>query len=100
MRPAIEVWEDAFRTWDDAPINPARIGDEDRAAAAVIEAYAAEREAAAHAKAVAEIVAELRDEAHMAHIRRPDPDAALQAYAAALSNAADHIEAKFGGRDG
>lgn len=52
------------------------------------------------AELVAEIVAELRDEAHMAHIRRPDPDAALQAYAAALSNAADAIEAKFGGRDG
>ena len=48
LRPAVEVWEDAYRAWDDAPIIPDRIGkvngegysfvDEDRAAAAVIEA--------------------------------------------------------------
>ena len=48
LRPAVDVWEDACRAWDDAPINPDRIGkvngegysfvDEDRAAAAVIEA--------------------------------------------------------------
>ena len=48
LRPAVDVWEDAYRAWDDAPINPDRIGkvngegysfvDEDRAAAAVIEA--------------------------------------------------------------
>ena len=80
MRPAIEVWEDAFRTWDDAPINPARIGDEDRAAAAIIEADRAEL--------VAEIVEYLqqldatRDESNL------------------IGWAAQRVQAEFGGRDG
>ena len=90
MRPAIEVLAEVM----DAYFREDRV-ENGEAAAAVIEADRAE----VRAKVVAEIAAELRDEAHMAHIRRPDPDAALQAYAAALSNAADHIEAKFGGRD-
>lgn len=80
MRPAIEVWHDAYQEWADTegPIEQWAIKP-----AAVIEAYAAEREAAAHAKAVAEIVAELRSVGSMP----------AQIYA-------DHIEAKFGGRDG
>lgn len=81
MRPAIEVWKEAigvcFREY----------GVEDgEAATAVIEVYAAEREAAAHAKAVAEIVAELRSRAD-----EPWDRAVILA---------DHIQAKFGGRDG
>ena len=78
MRPAIEVWEDAFRTWDDAPINPARIGDEDRAAA-IIEADRAEL--------VAEIVAMIHEQFDAPHII----DAGRKVAAM--------IEAKFGGRD-
>ena len=45
MVEAMALWEDAYRAWDDAPINPDRIGDEDRAAAAVIADALAERDA-------------------------------------------------------
>lgn len=81
MRPAIEVGLQVLG-WGRAG-NPKR-------AAAVIEAYAAEREAAAHAKAVAEIVAELRDQSDEKQDRE---------WMGPL-DIADYIEAKFGGRDG
>ena len=81
LRDAMAVWEEAYRAWEDAPINPDRIGDEDRAAAAVIEA---DREAV-RAEVVAEIVAWLRD--------------SDEAFAMTDWEIADQIEAKFGGRD-
>lgn len=87
MRPAIEVWREAL----DATGAFIRFRDKpEQKAAAVIEAYAVEREAAAHAKAVAEIVAELRDQSDEKQDRE---------WMGPL-DIADYIEAKFGGRDG
>lgn len=64
LKPAVEVWEDAYRAWDDAPTNPNRIGDADRAAAAVIEADRAAIIAAKDAEiaALREAAIALRDD--------------------------------------
>lgn len=94
LRDAVEVWEDAYRAWDDAPINPYRIGDEDRAAAAVIEAD--------RAALVAEIVAMIEghrafhlsavEEAHKSGADAP----AIEGGVSALSVLRRDIKAKWG----
>lgn len=88
MRPAIEVWEDAYRAWDDAPIMPNRIWNADQSAAAVIEAD--------RAALVAEIVADLRDMAAW-NDQHDDGLSGLDKMATGQLEAADHIAAKFGG---
>lgn len=77
MRPAIEVWREACVAYGGLSIEG---GDEERAAAYMIEAYAQDREA----KVVAEIVAELRDQWDRGELVCGD-------------ELADHIEAKFVG---
>lgn len=101
MRPAFEVLRDAQDAWFGLAWEQPDINRAIR----VIEADRVEREAAAHAKAVAEIVAwlnvragqvlQLHSEAKTDHERN-----IVDEHASALEQSAIEIEAKFGGRDG